>query len=164
MEISPRRHRNTTVKQAGKETNTALKVAKGARRIRQRYKSDCGVACVAMVARVNYSTSFGAFSFSKDRKTFYTSHNKLEDALKVLGFQVHLKKFRSWDDISGSAIIPVNHRCHGRNFHWVVYDRKAILDPNPNRPARQKALSRYRSSGWYLQVNIKGSDDAKIKN
>jgi len=56
MEISPRRHRNTTVKQAGKETNTALKVAKGARRIRQRYKSDCGVACVAMVARVNYST------------------------------------------------------------------------------------------------------------
>lgn len=120
------------------------------RRVRQRYRSDCGVACVAMLAGVQYWQAFDAFEFSEEGNGFYTGHGHLVEALEKLGCQVIRKRFTSWEDVPGSAILPVNHRCNRCNFHWVVYDGREILDPYPTRPSRQKATKRYRASGWYL--------------
>lgn len=120
------------------------------RRVRQRTKSDCGVACVAMIARVRYREAFSAFGFSEHEKRFYTNHGQLVAALENLGCEVQRKKFSSWQNIPGCAIVPVNHRCNRRNFHWVVYDGKFVLDPNPKRKPRVKSFERYRASGWYL--------------
>jgi|SRR3989338_2155404 len=124
------------------------------RRVWQRYKSDCGVACVAMIAGVSYEQAFEAFCFSEEAKKFYTSRGQLIEALEELGFTMHWKMFRSWEEVPGCAIVPVNHRCNRKNFHWVVYDGKAVFDPNPNRPGRQKSFRRYRASGWYLLLEI----------
>lgn len=118
--------------------------------VRQKYRSDCGVACVAMLAGVSYQVAFNAFGFHEGETRFYTGHGQLLEALEKLGCGVKRKRFRSWEDISGSAILPVNHRCDRRHFHWVVYDGKAIIDPYPKRPPRQKNTNRYRASGWYL--------------
>lgn len=119
------------------------------KRVRQRYRSDCGVACVAMVAQVKYQQAFDVFGFTEEDR-FYTRHKHLMEALEKLGCEVQRKMFRSWEDIPGHAILPVNRRCEGKHFHWVVYDGKAVLDPNPQRPAREKSFKRYRASGWYL--------------
>lgn len=123
---------------------------KSIRRVRQRKRSDCGVACVAMIAGVSYQEAFDVFCFDDGEKYFYTRHSHLVEALESLGCEVQRKWFSSWQDVAGRAIIPVNHRCNRRNFHWIVYDGKTVLDPNPERPSREKRLARYRASGWYL--------------
>lgn len=122
------------------------------RRVRQRFRSDCGVACVAMVAGVSYQQAFNAFGFSDRRKAFYTGHSHLVEALECLGCEVRRQWFRSWQEVPGFAILPVNHRCNRKNFHWVAYDGKAVCDPNPKRPSKGKCPKRYRASGWYLLV------------
>lgn len=116
----------------------------------QRYKNDCGVACVAMVARASYELAFDALDFPEEAKKFYTSRSQLTEALEKLGFMAQRKWFRSWEEIPGCAIVPVNHRCNRRNFHWVVYDGKAVLDPYAKRPAN----ARCHASGWYLLVVV----------
>lgn len=124
------------------------------RRVRQRTRSDCGVACVAMIAGVSYQQAFDVFCFSDRKKAFYTGHSHLVDALESLGCEVQRNWFRSWEEIPGCAIVPVNHRCDRKNYHWVVYDGKAVRDPNPKRPARQRDFKRYRASGWYLLAAV----------
>ena len=123
---------------------------KSIRRVRQRYRSDCGVACVAMLAQVPYQRAFDACGFSESERRFYTSHAQLTKALNILGCKVQRKKFSSWGDIPGCAILPVNHRCNRCNFHWVAYDGKYVRDPNPKRPPRMRSIERYRASGWYF--------------
>lgn len=120
------------------------------RSVRQRYRSDCGVACVAMVAGVPYQLAFSELGFSEKDSRFYTRHGQLAKALENLGCLVQRRRFRSWEDISGWAILPVNHRCSRQHFHWVVYDGNTVLDPYPTRPCREKDVTRYRASGWYL--------------
>lgn len=118
------------------------------RQVFQRRKNDCGVACVAMVARVSYERAFDALDFPDGARKFYTSRGQLGEALNMLGFAVHRKWYRSWDEIPGCAIVPVNHRCNRRNFHWVVYDGKSVLDPYAKRPEGARCCA----SGWYLLI------------
>lgn len=120
------------------------------RYMRQRSESDCGVACVAMVAGVTHRQAFEMFGFHNGEEVFYTRHSQLIDALEKLGCVVQRKVFRSWRKIPGCAIVPVNHRKNRKYFHWVVFDGEAILDPNPDRPERQRNFRRYRAKGWYL--------------
>lgn len=120
------------------------------RRIRQRNKSDCGIACVAMMAGVRYREAFRAFDFAEDEVKLYTTHGRLISALEKLGCKVKKRKFSSWGGITNCAIIPVNHRCNRKKFHWVVYDGKSVLDPNPRCPPRTKKFDGYRASGVYL--------------
>lgn len=153
------RHTKTAVESIGRNVNTDLNVANNKiRRVRQRKKSDCGVACVAMVAGVSYRKAFDAFGFDAGQNTFYTSHKKLEEALGKLGCAVQREMFTSWDTILGSAILAVNRRCNRRNFHWIVFNGKVVLDPNPKRPSRQKSFTRYRASGSYLLVTKSNCD------
>lgn len=122
-------------------------------RVLQRYKSDCGVACVAMVARVSYQQAFVAIGFAPGQTKFYTGHRQLTAALRRLGLTVHWKMFRSWAAISGIAIVAVNHRYQRMNFHWVVFDGVCILDPFPRKPTAATKPKRYHASGWYLLVS-----------
>lgn len=116
------------------------------RLVPQRHTTDCGVACVAMIAGVSYQQAFNAIGFSEVHKQFYTTHTCLTIALRKLGAHVRWKKFRSWHDIPGPAIVAVNHRRKCRKFHWVLYDGKRIIDPEC------KDRSRYCASGFYLLI------------
>lgn len=126
------------------------------KRIFQRRKNDCGVACVAMVARVSYEQAFDALDFPEGTKKFYTSRNQIIEALGKFGILMQRKWFRSWEEIPGCAIVPVNHRCNRKNFHWVVYDGKAVLEPYAKRPESARCLA----SGWYLLVVAVSNDCA----
>lgn len=117
------------------------------RLVPQRYSTDCGVACVAMIAGVSYQEAFDAIGFTAERKQFYTTHTCVTNALRRLGISVKRRKFRSWQEISGPAIVPVNHRSSGQFFHWVVFDGRRILDP------KQTKCLRYRASGFCLLLS-----------
>lgn len=116
----------------------------------QRYSSDCGVACIAMIAGVSYQEAFDVIGFPEERTQFYTTHTCLTNALRRLGVLVMRRKFRSWHDIAGLAIVAVNHRRNRRYFHWVIFDGAAIIDPSPK--GKLKKNIRYLASGRYLQV------------
>ena len=113
----------------------------------QRHSTDCGVACVAMIAGVSYQEAFDAFRFSPDQRQFYTTHTCLTKALGRLGISVLRKKFRSWQAIPGLAIVAVNHRCNRQLFHWVMFDGRQILDPMQNK------YRQHRASGFYLLLS-----------
>lgn len=99
---------------------------------------------------VSYQQAFDAIGFSEEHKQFYTTHTCLTNALRKLGVSVMWRKFRSWHDIPGLAIVAVNHRRNRRYFHWVIFDGAAILDPSPK--GKLKKSIRYRASGRYLHV------------
>jgi hypothetical protein len=103
-----------------------------------------------MLAGAPYQQAFDAFGFKDRQRKFYSSHGQLVKALRKLGCATKRKKFSTWEDISVCAIVPVNHRCDRMNFHWVVFDSGAIIDPYPTRPSRQRNTQRYRGSGWML--------------
>lgn len=116
----------------------------------QQRNTDCGVACVAMIAGISYQQAFDAIGFSEEYKQFYTTHTCLTHALRRLGVSVMQRNFRSWHDISGLAVVAVNHRRNRRYFHWVIFDGAAIIDPSPK--GKLKKNIRYRASGRYLHV------------
>jgi len=112
--------------------------------------ADCGVACVAMLAGCSYRHAFNAFSFENDLDEFYTLHHHLISALEKLGCEVKRKRFRSWCEIKGLAIVAVNHKKDGC-WHWVAFDGEAILDPEPGRSGRKRDFRGLRGKGIYLK-------------
>lgn len=117
------------------------------RYVPQRHSTDCGVACIAMIAGVSYQEAFDAIGFSAERTQFYTTHSCLTNALRKLGISVMRRKFRSWQEIPGPAIVAVNHRSNRQLFHWVMFDGRLIWDPKQNK------YRRYRASGFYLVLS-----------
>jgi ABC-type bacteriocin/lantibiotic exporter with double-glycine peptidase domain len=115
--------------------------------------ADCGVACVAMLAGCSYQKAFKAFGFADDRRKFYTLHHHLISALGKLGCAVKRKRFRSWREISGRAIVAVNHRQNGY-WHWVAFDGVAILDPKPDNLERKTDLRGLHGEGQYLLIDV----------
>ena len=117
----------------------------------QRKRSDCGVACVAMVSGVDYQTAFDAMGFPDFARDYYSKHLRVAKALQQLGRTVQWKKFKSWKEIPGHAIVAVNHRVNRTYFHWVAFAEELIFDPNPRIGINQN-WGLYRASGWYLLV------------
>lgn len=94
----------------------------------------CGVAFVATVAQCSYRLAFEAFQFTEEQANYYYSkHHHLFEAMQRLGCSSQLKKFTSWRNVNGPAIVAVNHTLDGY-WHWVAFDGAAIFDPKPNRP------------------------------
>lgn len=127
--------------------------AKMMKRVQQQSlgRADCGVACVAMLAGCSYQRAFKAFNFAEGQRQFYTWHHHLIGALEELGCTVKRRKFRSWREIDGQAIVAVDHTKYG-DWHWVVFDGEAILDPKPKRAGRKKDYRGKKGKGHYLLV------------
>jgi len=63
--------------------------AKKMKLIRQKKSNDCGVACVAMLARVSYNVAKKALF--PNSKVGYTDERQVKNALKLLGCAVGYK-------------------------------------------------------------------------
>lgn len=120
------------------------------KQVKQRYETDCGVACVAMLAGCSYRKAFKVLGFADNQRKFYTRHHHLISSLEKLGCVVKRKRFHSWRKICGRAIVPINHKQNG-DWHWVAFDRDAILDPNGM--VRKMDFRGLRGKGQYLLVD-----------
>jgi hypothetical protein len=124
------------------------------KRVQQRSikHADCGVACVAMLAGCSYRRAFEAFGFAEDQSVFFTRHHHLIDALEKLGCAVKRKRFFSWREIRGRAIVAVNRSQNGY-WHWVAFDGEAVLDPLPGKAGRKTDFPGLLGIGQYLLID-----------
>ena len=103
------------------------------RRVPQKHESDCGVACVAMLAGVSYAIARSAI-FGKFQPT-YTSAHDLRKAMKKFGINVALRAQRFPRRDPGptvNALVKSNVRKD--SWHWVVWDANHSVFVDPRTP------------------------------
>lgn len=100
-------------------------------KVRQREQSDCGVACLAMAAKIGYDLALAAFTDAglavrRGRKPGLASNfQELRKALALVGTQTRLRRFKGWDSLGNAAILKVFVTPNG-NWHWVFVGRDPL--------------------------------------
>lgn len=127
------------------------------------HKGDCGIAVIATLTQIDYKIVKQVFVNKRifpENGLYHTQHKDLITVLNHFGYFTNRKKFKSWKDIEGTAIIKVNLTKEGY-WHWVVYHkseeekRGLIFDP---KPWVTEPISHFRGrigSGQYIQVRQK---------
>ena len=120
-------------------------------RVLQRDSSDCGVACLAMVANISYLAARGVFDAIgipniRPNLPYATNFKQLRQALTEFGIDSSLERWRGWGHFSGIGILAVNAGpgSSPRNWHWVVAETHPIYevvvhDPTPSLAIMKKA-------------------------
>lgn len=119
---------------------------------------DCGLACVAMVARVPYEKALHAFRKLKGKGTtenFHTTHSQLQEMLAHLGHKTERFRFKSWRSIEHHAIVKVNLKRSG-SWHWVAFDAaREFATAHDPKPGKRKLIRDFRglkASGFYIAI------------
>ena len=103
------------------------------RLVKQFDDKGCGLACVAMAAGTTYRT-IRKFAFPK-QKVSGTTMKRLREIMEyhgvMLGDRLIPFKSRVPADLPFDALLKVNVRLEGAEWHWVVWDheRQQVLDP-----------------------------------
>jgi len=141
--------------------------------IRQKCKSDCGIAVLAMLCNVTYEQAYAAIVWKK-KYVYYTSTKQLRDAALKLGYRTEstpkqrLRVVRApgawknmrlamaqdwWYLIPNNSLVKITSP-DGR-WHWVVWRKNKIYDPARGvfHPGKHGAKPRS-----YMQF-IKGEDN-----
>jgi hypothetical protein len=104
------------------------------RRVKQKSKTDCGVACFATLAGVSYTQAKRALFGENHEGPCYTQTDQMRNALKEFGVILSEKLVRCVypEHLNRDALIRTNVLSN-EMWHWVVWDarRQKILDPLP---------------------------------
>lgn len=104
------------------------------KKVSQKRRTDCGVACVAMISGTKYEVAKKAMGEAAARRTQVAD---LRRALKKLGYDLgHRSVSVTYDKLKTLSFDCILKTKPGRisgNWHWMVWDHraKAILDPFP---------------------------------
>jgi len=135
-------------------------------RVRQEFTTSCGVAVVAMFARVSHREALSVL-FPKPGRDYRTWLRDLKRALDHFGvtYAPRWHRFRSWDEIPRTSLVKVRWREPGgtSGLHWIIFQRRAngewrVIDPDPPRSGtlRLNAAELARYTGvTYLEVNAR---------
>jgi ABC-type bacteriocin/lantibiotic exporter with double-glycine peptidase domain len=116
--------------------------------IKQRRSKDCGAACIAMIAGVEYERAYAALY--KWEKPWAADIDAMKTALKRLG----IKSAKQRQSVFGKpekylgetfdALLFSNHRKSANEGHWIVWDSKnqRYLDPLP-KPYKNPRIHSY---------------------
>ncbi|VUM19312.1 cysteine peptidase family C39 domain-containing protein [Stenotrophomonas maltophilia] len=131
------------------------------RRVHQRdwNNGDCGIACVAMLARVSYEEALEAFRTLPGKAkgtSFFTTHTDIAQMLAQFSIATKRVSFRSWRAIDRHAIVKVNPYQSGRRWHWVVLDagrdELVVHDPTPGKTHLIRDFRGLKGSGHFIAV------------
>jgi hypothetical protein len=120
-------------------------------RVRQRLDSDCGVAVLAMLARVPYAKAMKVL-FPGPVRDYYSGwhgERSVPRALDRLGVSRAPKaiRFQSWSKIPTTSLVEVEVKPGQpggtRYRHWVIFQRRdngdwRVIDPQPPRSGTQR--------------------------
>lgn len=106
--------------------------------VRQKHKTDCGIAALAMLCDVSYDDAELVIPWRREGQVHGTTTVQLRVGGRKLGYrtestpQARMKPLRgaSWDSIPVNSLVKVPHpkdRSHG--WHWVVWKRGLVFDP-----------------------------------
>lgn len=108
------------------------------KRIKQRHRTSCGVACFAMVTGISYNKSIKKVHPRRKPGSFLTTNAlKLIKALWRTGHELDYYDNDEYDirDINNKAILIIRQESYGHAVVWCP-ESKRILDPS-----RTKALN-----------------------
>lgn len=125
------------------------------KRVTQRERTDCGVACIAMVASVSYEDAQKALGDAAHSRTQVAD---LRKALDKLGYCLGRRSIpiapEKLQQLTFDCILKTKPGPKSGNWHWMVWDSNAqkILDPQPKGKAYKRPLSRVSA---YIQIKRK---------
>lgn len=149
--------------------------------VQQLDPSGCGVACLAMIAGISYTSArqtFNRLGYNEKRggkQPYASNFSELLQCLRLHEIEAKQQRWPGWEAISGTGIVKVKQWPGAplRNWHWVVVDRHptyglAIHDPelpytaylNPG--LGLPGISRYEPFGNWIaiaQENLKGKNE-----
>ncbi len=117
--------------------------------IKQRLKTDCGVACLAMLCELDYEQAAGMIDW-KYGKYKGTTTKQLREAAQLVGYNVRgtktdrLKVVRKpiewydmpipntadwWYTLPDNSLVKIRQPERGSGWHWVVWKKNKIYDP-----------------------------------
>lgn len=105
--------------------------------IRQRHKTDCGIAALAMLCDVTYEEANRAIPWRRESHMYGTTTTMLKEGGAKLGYrtestpQDRLKPLRGrgWEDIPDNSLVKIPHPTQSGNWHWVAWRKGRIYDP-----------------------------------
>jgi len=104
------------------------------RRVQQLDDDGCGLACVAMVTGKTYPSIRRDYPDGVDGTHLRHLRRLLRKHRAGCGDRMIPLRTRQPSDLPFDAIIKINPRQDGKEWHWVIWDhrRRRILDPkNP---------------------------------
>lgn len=140
------------------------------RLVRQRERSDCGVACLAMVASIDYVEALATFErlgYGAKKPRLSSNFAELTAALRHHGLTPRMTRWRGWESFSGLGILKTRaaRRPNRGQWHWVVAEAHAacgylVRDPacplaaleRPPLSVSHRELRDTVISGCWLQV------------
>lgn len=102
------------------------------KKIMQRDRFGCGVACAAMIAAKSYSDARSVFNergLGAKKRPFATNFSELRRCMELMGINSELRRWSGWDSIDGLGIVAVSTSLGSgnRNWHWVVAERHEVF-------------------------------------
>jgi len=102
------------------------------KKIMQRDRFGCGVACAAMIAAKPYAHARSVFTedgLGAKKRPFATNFSQLRRCLELMGIDWELRRWSRWDAIDGLGIVAVSTSLGSanRNWHWVVAERHEVF-------------------------------------
>lgn len=132
------------------------------KRVIQKDRTGCGLACIAMLAGRTYGDVREAAVELKIVRTggFYM---KTADIRKLgMVFNLHItaqrgRAFRSWEELPDTALVAINPRNDGLYWHWVVFVRRNgsefVLDPKESVKTERRTDFGRMKAIWFLPVS-----------
>src|SRR5665213_4508399 len=103
--------------------------------VRQRTDTECGIACVAMLADVGYEKARHALSGPNHNGTGRSEKDQMRKALTTFGVIITKRLVRCARHPSSKrdALVRTNVGPISGNWHWAVWDatQQKFLDPLP---------------------------------
>lgn len=145
--------------------------------VRQRLRSDCGIAALAMLCDVDYEKAKGAIAWRK-KGTYSIRTKQLRDGAMVLGYRTEgtpenrLKlisappgwpkkiDYTIWSLIPDNSLVKLPQLLGARGWHWVVWRKGKIYDPVRGVFTPIRYGDRYPSS--YMRFIKKEDDNVRI--
>ena len=113
--------------------------------VQQKYKTDCGIACVAMLTGKGYDSVMNKAKsiFSRNwgkENNYRTDNNQIKQLIKAFCpyFNGRFKPFDSWEDIQECCLVRVHCNENNDECHWVIADKidddLIVYDPEKTKP------------------------------
>jgi hypothetical protein len=135
-------------------------------RVRQEFTTSCGVAVVAMFARVSHAEAMSVM-FPNGGGFYGTWLKDVKAALRHFGvpYAPRWRRFKSWSEIPTTSLVKVRwtNADGSTGLHWVIFQRRdngnwQVIDPDPPRGGTlrlSRAEARRYSGITYLSVEAR---------
>jgi len=122
------------------------------KKVAQKKRTDCGVACVAMVAGVDYDAAHRVLGEASWRRTHVADLRKALARFEIgLGHRSFPISPENLPDLPFDCLLKTRPGPKSKNFHWMVWSSqlKKVIDPLPKGSAYKDPAARVSA---YIQV------------